>query len=264
MHALERANIHRHIRGPEAHVGRGTVTTISTVDCRPIENRVGHTAAGGASTYRVGSEGRERGPRLSSPTATKALKKNQKEKRESDVRKAGGVERALLSKACPAAWREPGTPLRCDHVCGHVPLLEQGKQATHAGPCFLLAPQPGQPRQPARPGRCAGVARLFDSAFHRPVVDAARDSHCLFHHRSLCCAARLCELVCDLRANAPGSHQSSSQLSVLRCCTTRALIGNVACNHFLQITRAILEVLPRAEKCAEKHQLALCADTSKA
>ena len=48
MHALERANIHRHIRGPEAHVGRGTVTTISTVDCRPIENRVGHTAAGGA------------------------------------------------------------------------------------------------------------------------------------------------------------------------------------------------------------------------
>ena len=78
MHALERANIHRHIRGPEAHVGRGTVTTISTVDCRPIENRVGHTAAGGASTYRVGSEGRERGPRAG--PGRRNLKKTRKKK----------------------------------------------------------------------------------------------------------------------------------------------------------------------------------------
>ena len=68
MHALERANIHRHIRGPEAHVGRGTVTTISTVDCRPIENRVGHTAAGGAVrprtawALRAGSAARGPGP----------------------------------------------------------------------------------------------------------------------------------------------------------------------------------------------------------
>ena len=45
-------------------------------------------------------------------------------------------------------------------------------------------------------------------------------------------------------------------------CATRALMKKLVRDQFLQITRAIQEVLQRAEKCAAQHRLALCADTS--